>query len=705
MSQKGWIACITGLIVLLCAGVFCLILSLVGVAGFFSFIPATAFSTPLRQIEAGNSTPSPAVIRPTQPSQGSTSIPTTVPSTLQPDTGTSNPDAAPVAILVPTDTLITLENTFIPNFDPIILAHRLLGLDILSATEIAPDSYDQVGTQNTFWVGNGDEENFPVKATLRYVTDHAYFWIENGISYRQGELTNLANTFENQIYPTTRSFFGTEWSPGVDGDPHVYILYAHGLGDGIAGYFSSADEYPPQINPYSNGHEMFQINADNSRLSGEYALGVLAHEFQHMIHWNEDRNEENWVTEGFSELAALLNNYYTGGFDALYTGNPDIQLNNWPDDIREDSTPHYGASFLFFTYFLDRFGDTATRALIANQENGFKGIDSTFKQINVVDSLTGKPVTAVNFFRDWVITNYLMNRSIADGRFTYTSYRGAPRTEPTETFYNCPVPATNREVYQFGVDYIRFNCSGSYTLHFEGSIKTPLLPQDPHSGIYAFWGNKNDESDTTLTRWFDLTQEAGPLTLDYWAWFDLEKNWDYVYLEASTDGEHWQILTTPSGTSDNPQGSNYGWGYTGFSGTGASPAWIRETVDLSQFAGQTLYLRFEYITDSNVTGEGFLLDDLSIPEIGYSTDFETDNDGWLANGWARIQNVLPQTYALALISMGDTTRVQYITLNPDVTADIPFTIGEAVDNVVLVVAGTTQFTRQQAPYRFSVSQP
>jgi immune inhibitor A len=128
-------------------------------------------------------------------------------------------------------------------------------------------------------------------------------------------------------------------------------------------------------------------------------------------------------------------------------------------------------------------------------------------------------------------------------------------------------------------------------------------------------------------------------------------------------------------------------------------------VDLSQFAGQTLYLRFEYITDSNVTGEGFLLDDLSIPEIGYSTDFETDNDGWLANGWARIQNVLPQTYALALISMGDTTRVQYITLNPDVTADIPFTIGEAVDNVVLVVAGTTQFTRQQAPYRFSVSQP
>ncbi|MFZ2097076.1 MAG: hypothetical protein WAV05_10600, partial [Anaerolineales bacterium] len=371
----------------------------------------------------------------------------------------------------------------------------------------------------------------------------------------------------------------------------------------------------------------------------------------------------------------------------------------------EDSTPHYGASFLFFAYFLDRFGENATRALVANQDNGLKSIDSTLQQINARDPLTGKPITAISFFRDWAITNYLMDRRVADGRFSYTSYRGAPRTKPTEIFYTCPVPTTTRDVHQFGVDYIRFNCPGSYTLHFEGSIQIPLLPQDPHSGVYAFWANKNDESDTTLTHSFDLTTYTGPVTLSYWTWYDIENAWDYVYLEASTDGENWQILTTPSGISDNPQGNNYGWGYTGYSGSGASPTWIYETVDLSQFAGQNLVLRFEYITDSSVTGEGFLLDDLSIPEIGYSTNFETDNAGWQAEGWARIQNILPQTYALALISVGDTTSVQYISLDPDITADIPFTVGKGVDNVVLVVSGTTQFTRQLAPYRFSVSQP
>ena len=128
-------------------------------------------------------------------------------------------------------------------------------------------------------------------------------------------------------------------------------------------------------------------------------------------------------------------------------------------------------------------------------------------------------------------------------------------------------------------------------------------------------------------------------------------------------------------------------------------------MDLSRFAGTNLTLRFEYVTDSNVTGEGFLLDDLTIPEIGYTTDFESDAAGWQAAGWARIQNILPQSYGLALISVGDTTSVQDITLNPDISADIPFTIGDGVDNIVLVVSGTTRYTRQLAPYRFSVSQP
>ncbi len=703
MSKNGWIAIFIVGIVFICGLVFCMIVSLFGVAGYLYLTPTLTYDNNPVPVTLASPTPSPVIIRPTQTLL--TPSPTFPPN--MPTSGIeitpSVLEGSPTPVLVPTDTLSILENTFIPINDPIELARRLLKLDDLSPTQTPPTEYYLAGDQHSFWVGNGNEENFRVDATLRYVTDHAYFWIEDGVSYRQHDLIALGDTFENKIYPTDQSFFGTEWSPGVDGDPHIYILYARGIGDEIAGYFSSADEYPPEVNRYSNGHEMFLINADNSPLDDEYTYNVLAHELQHMIHWYQDRNESNWISEGFSELAALLNGYYSGGFDTLYTINPDLQLNNWPDDNQEDTTPHYGAGFLFVTYFLDRFGEAATQELVANPDNDMNGVDSTLRQLDINNPITGKPITADDFFLDWGITNYLMDRNVGDGRFAYTSYNGASRVQPTESYAHCPVATTTRDVHQYGFDYIRFSCQGSYNLHFEGTIQTPLLPANPHSGDYAFWANKSDESDTTLTRSFDLTSSTAPLTLNYWTWFDIENGWDYVYLEASTDGVNWQILQTPSGTSYNPQGNSYGWGYTGSSGEGHRPTWIKETVDLSQFAGKQLMLRFEYITDSNVTGEGFLLDELTITEIGYSTDFEKDDGGWQAEGWARIENVLPQNFELALISVGDTTTVQYITLNPDVSADIPFTIGKGVDNVVLVVTGTTRFTRQLAPYRFSVT--
>ena len=63
------------------------------------------------------------------------------------------------------------------------------------------------------------------------------------------------------------------------------------------------------------------------------------------------------------------------------------------------------------------------------------------------------------------------------------------------------------------------------------------LPADAHSGKYAFWSNKGDSSDMTLTRSFDFTEVNGPIEFSYWTWYDIEKGYDYVYLEASTDGQ------------------------------------------------------------------------------------------------------------------------------------------------------------------------
>ncbi len=616
-----------------------------------------------------------------------------------PPTARPTPSAPPNLAEAADETLKTLHEAVVPINDPADIARRLEGKTGISPTLEPPSAPRQVGEQDTFWVLDTDEnDNFQVDTTLQYVTDHAYFWIEDGVDFSSRDLRDLAQTFENKIYPTNREFFGSEWTPGVDGDEHIYILYATGVGSGIAGYFSTIDSVNPEIQEFSNGHEMFVFNADIVDLGEAYTYGTLAHEFQHMIHWYRDRNEDTWMNEGLSDLAMLLNDYSIGGHDIAYAMQPDLQLNDWPNDPSA-TAPHYGAAFLFVNYFLNRFGEQATQALVAHPGNGLDSIDQVLRELSITDPITGQPVTADDVFADWVVTNYLLDGSVGDGRFSYPNYRSAPQPDETEQVNLCTDDWRQRQVSQYGVDYIAIGCNQDVTLRFEGGTQVNVVPEDAFSGVYSFWSNKGDESDMTLTQSFDFSAHSGPLTLRYWTWFDIEENWDYLYLMVSTDGENWQLLTTPAGTDENPLGNNYGWGYTGLSGMG--PAWVLEEVDISQLAGQEVQLRFEYITDGAVNGEGLLVDDIEIPETGYFTDFEDDDGGWVAEGFVRIQNVLPQTFRLALIQYGRPVTVEYVTLDADNQVEIPLELGGSLNEVVLVVSGTTRFTRQPATYRFT----
>ncbi len=646
-------------------------------------------------------TPTPLTIAPEatpSPAETESSLPGT--PTAQPTPGKVTGNPSVISTSVPTDTLQILQQMEVPISNLVDLAKRLQGKDNIPATLPPPPAPLQTGAQQQFWVSNDEaNSNFQVQAALQYVTPHVYFWVENGVSFSSSALKRLADTFENKIYPTDRSFFGSEWSPGIDDDVHLYILLARGMAPSVAGYFSSADEYPTQVHPYSNAHEMFYLNADNISLSDDFTYGVLAHEFQHMIHWYRDRNETTWMNEGFSELAAYLNGYSVGGFDQVYATDPDLQLNDWPSN-HDEQPAHYGASFLFLDYFLDRFGENATKALVGDQLNGLESVDDVLRQTHAVDPQTGKQISADDVFANWVVASYLQDGSVGDGRYTYHNYADAPRPGNTERVRTCPTGDLSRDVHQYGVDYISITCSGNYTLHFAGSQQVQVVPKNAHSGQYAFWSNRGDESDMTLTRSFDFTKSSGSLTMNYWTWYDVEKDYDYVYVEASTDGQRWTILKTPSGTDTNPSGNSFGWGYTGDSGNG--PQWIQESVDLSKYAGQKVQVRFEYITDTAVNGEGFLLDDVSVPQIGYSTDFEHDNGGWQPAGFVRMNNIIPQTFKLSLINIGSSTTVQTISLGTDMTANIPIQIGGGTRQVILVVSGTARFSRQLAKYQFSI---
>jgi hypothetical protein len=625
--------------------------------------------------------------------------PTSTPVVIRPTTEPKDAQSAgEQKIVAVNETLNTLTNNEIPVNNLRDLARRLEGKQNIPLTVAPPSNNLVLGSQQDFWVSNVDgNEFFQISATLEHITDHVYFWIQEDVRYDPEDVRQLVETFENEIYPTNREFFGSEWTPGVDGDPHLYILYAKGLGSNLAGYFSSADEQHPMAHEYSNAHESFVLNSDVVNLKNEFAYGVLAHEFQHMIHWNIDLNEASWVNEGFSELAVYLNGYDVGS-EYSYIVNPDIQLNYWPNDHRKTS-PHYGASFLFLTYFMDRFGVEATKSLVENPSNGLEGVDQVLREIEALDPITGGEILAEDVFLDWVIASYLKDERVADGRYTYHNFPLAPQAGETETINNCSSETMTRDVHQFGVDYIRIKCLGDYLLKFVGSTQAKITSTDPYSGKYYFWSNMGDESDMTLTRKFDFRDHDGALTLTYWTWYDLEQDYDYIYVEVSEDGENWDILVTPSGTPEDPSGNSHGWGYNG-----RSEGWIHESIDLSDYVGKEVQIRFEYVTDAAVNNEGMLIDDIAISEIGYFTGFEEDTDGWEANGWVRLDNIIPQTYRLALIKFGDEIEVDFVPLEEDITAEILFNIDERSDEAVLVVIGTTRYTRQKAAYQIEIKE-
>ncbi len=592
--------------------------------------------------------------------------------------------------------LSNIQNSVVSEFDVTDAARMFMGITDIPEFYIDEDAPYDVGDEQRFWLIDTDTNvSFETDMTLRYETEHVYFWIENGVVYDEDDLKELVETFENEIYPTNREFFGSEFYPGIDNDPHIFIIFAGGLGRSVGGLFSSSDSIHPVAQDYSNGHETFYINADNQNLSDDYTYGVLSHEFQHMIHWYLDRNETSWLNEGFSELAVLLNEQDPGYFDYYFLQNPDMQLNTWPDD--DTTTAHYGSSLLFVTYFYDRMGVDVTKALVAHTDNGLDSIDNLMIELDIVDELTGEVVKADELVLDWAVTNYLLDDAVEDGRYDYYSYEPNGSAPITTEIDECSEMDMSQTVNQYGADYIKIRCGEGQTISFSGNQLVDLLPEKAYSGDYSFWTNQGDESKMTLTRFFDFTEYEGDISFTYNIWYDIEEDYDYLYLVTSPDGEDWEIIETPSGTDDDPSGNNYGWGYNGFSGDGGE--WINEKVDLSEYAGQEVYIGFLYLTDAGVNGEGALIDNVYIPEIGYEQDFENGVGDWEADGFVLVSDQIPQSFELALIRLGSETSVERLALSPENTVEFEM---EAYERVILVVVGTTRYTHQPAVYNLSV---
>jgi immune inhibitor A len=352
------------------------------------------------------------------------------------------------APLITTTTYATdqvLSSVEVPMSDPVSLAERLQHLEDVPRVLAEKADPLPVGAKDTFWVTNVDQNvTNQVEATLIYSTEHVYFWAGVDVVTNIEDVRRVVDHFEEVTYPTVRSIIGSEWSPGVDGDAHLYILYVRGLGPSVAGLFFSKDEYSPLVQEHSNGHEMFYISADSISLAENYVDSVLGHEFQHMIHWNLDRNEDTWVNEGFSEMIEHLLGYQMGGFDYLYSRNTDIPLLRWPSEVGS-AGEHYGQAFLFMTYLYNRLGTDFIRSLAAHPANGINAIDEVLAELKISDATTGERLSADDIVLDWAISLALQNPGIGEGHYGMRSYAAAPIAQFSKSYSLCPLAEQTNE--------------------------------------------------------------------------------------------------------------------------------------------------------------------------------------------------------------------------------------------------------------------
>ncbi|HEY3061578.1 MAG TPA: hypothetical protein VGL99_21625 [Chloroflexota bacterium] len=581
----------------------------------------------------------------------------------------------------PSEMVDRLLQAALPGRDPLDLAVRLRGLHVPAITVPQTSAGPiPVGREDTFWVlDQRTAQLFQARATLRLVTDHAYWFVETALAERapQADLEHSAGVFEKTSYPLIHQYFGSEPSPGVDGDPHIVFLLANV--PGVAAYFASADAYPRELNPRSNEHEMIYVNLFALRPGQQGFDSTVVHELQHMAHFARCPNQEGWIDEGASELAMRVAGYDAGPPAALMA-QPGVQLNAWSPSAGPELVRHYQASYLFLRYVAERGGgwDVLPRLF----ESCTRG-EGLFSEFLTHDQLAPD---LDSLFADWAVANLVQDANVGDGRYSYagaTFHTNATGTATAGTPFLGSAP-------QYAPNYVDL-APGASSVTFAGDATVPLL--DAATEGSAWWSNRGDSLDSRLTRHLDLRSVA-EATLRFQAWYDLESQFDFVYLSASRDGgQSWQVLNGRGSVADRATGNNFGVGWTGASGAD----WIDEEVELTPFAGSDVLLRFDYVTDQSYNGQGFALRNLAVPELDVSEPGAGGDATWTAEGWVRVDAPIPERWNLRLVSWTPTgTKVDRIGVALDGTATFP--IDPTATRSTLVIAPTAPRTLVPANY-------
>jgi len=490
------------------------------------------------------------------------------------------------------------------------------------------------------------------------------------------QFTYLMNEFDNTIYPTETTTFGTP-TQRPTGEDKIYILimnirdepyYDSTVNVYVAGYFSWGED---------SAYDKNMIHIDSFDWANRIGPGVarpylyegtFAHEFEHLIHNDIDPGEESWIDEGCADFAIYMCGYgHDAGHIAYYLlYHPWTSLTFWGGGLES-----YGASYLFILYLYEHFGGIPF--IVDLVYNPLHSIDG------VVDTLQdhGYTISFEQLFHNWAIANYIDDTSIGNGEYGY---------------YTLDIPSRDTWGYSIqyglwnwwiGMEFYRgFGYQASwwpgmpqpYTANYWEYAFTPTADVNflyggdaisgvaAHSGSYQWYGGMGNWVWRKLSQSFSIP--AGGATLKFYTSYDIELDWDYAYVEVHdlTAGT-WTTLPGVGTTNtlpheqDNPnvpagrEPKDYFHAGTWNGLTGNSAGYYQEIMNLAPFAGHDIELNFVYWTDGAANGMGIFIDDIEIPELGFSDNVEAGVNGWTPGGWIRTTGLFANNWQGSVIDV------------------------------------------------------
>ena len=268
----------------------------------------------------------------------------------------------------------------------------------------------------------------------------------------------------NDIHDWLSAIFGNAWGPHdstnlipPESASEVHILFLDIDGDGIPspgqlrvyGYFYSVHNYLRTHIPTSNERLMFFMDAalmaDRDGPTWEASdprpsaiISVLAHEFQHMIHFYQkvvlrDALSETWLNEMVSEVAEDLvadkiesNGPRGVAHDDPSAGEAGIERGRLPgynvhNDIQvtawdySDSLKHYSISYALGAYLARTYGGAALFGdIVASEQSGVAAVEAALRAHGHAESFG-------DVLANWAVANLLSDNPRAPSPYRYNA--------------------------------------------------------------------------------------------------------------------------------------------------------------------------------------------------------------------------------------------------------------------------------------------